>query len=109
MNGVKLAEDTFGQKCGTGHFIGGVVVARDDSDGSWRVEGRTVEDGLHKALCEFRVTPDGKMIEGTANLFALPMGKLGKHGDSWFPADVGYFDMFVEEFFAQDQKWDEVK
>ena len=106
LNGERLSEEMFGKECGSGHFVGGIMITKEDE--GFYIEGRTVENSTYKTLCEFHVSASGHLINGDVNVFAYNIGRRGKHGDYWLAADEGYYGQFIEEF-SQKKEWDEIK
>jgi hypothetical protein len=111
LNGKKLDPKALGEKCGTGHFIGGVSVTSVGPTNRLHIECRTVENGTLKILCDMETDREGTLISGKANVFAWKTTMRDELGDFWSPMDTEYYLVFITEFFCDAAKgnyWDEI-
>lgn len=106
LNGKKLSDQTFDTQCGNGHYVCGVILERKTS--GFHLVVRTIEDGMHKIMCELHVSDTGKLQNGTVNIFAFESGTQGLYGDYWTDADADYCDEIITEIANNPLKWDQI-
>ena len=94
LNGNILSAKTRSYICGSGHYQCGIDVVV--TPGIVKIDTWTVEDSIHTWNATATITPDGKLVKGRVNLFAL-----GSQG-----MDQEYLDLFIEEM--SETKWDEI-
>jgi len=111
LNGEPLDWNTKHDEVGSGHYKLGMEVENEgvhtrsseqnlfprESEFVWTTW--TVENGMHTTNFRCIIGKDGKLVEGTINIFAL--GAM--------PLDQGYVDELLEELKDDLPKWEEIE
>lgn len=94
LNGNILSAKTRAYICGNGYFKCGIDVVVTPEN--VKIDTWTVEDSMHTWNFTATVTPEGKLVKGRVNCFALGPQLM----------DQEYLDLFIEEM--SEKKWDEI-
>ena len=97
LNGEMLDESTRNEQVGAGHWKLGHEVRKKDDLYVWSTW--TVENAKHVPNFSCIVTPQAKLVEGSANCFAL----------GWMPLDQAYIDELLEEMQEAKPGWDKIE
>lgn len=97
LNHNPLGWETKNSEVGTGHWKLGVELEKKDTNYQWNTW--TVEDGCHVINFSCTITPSGKLVDGTVNLFALGFMDL----------DQGYIDDLLEEYKDDPPQWESIE
>lgn len=98
LNGEPLNWNTCGESVGQGHWKLGMTLKREEEHKQFRWTTWTVENGSHVANFECTVTPNGDILEGWVNCFAL----------GCMPLDQGYLDQLLSEYEEDGVSWETI-